>query len=257
MMSTIQHGADPLIFIHGMGLNKSMWDGFVPALAAAGYEVLTYDLLGHGGEKPAVGEVNLTLFSEQLLALMDTRGLRRAHLIGFSIGGMINRRFALDHRERVASLVIWNSPHNRGQEAQAEVEARALAVRGEGPMATIEAALERWFVAASQELRQQIRDWRKVCDSRTYAGTAWTLANGVVELTGAKQPRGIPTQVLTCENDVGSTPAMARDIAHDLGASAPLVIPDLKHLGLLERPEPFLQALLGFLNDRQSEIAPK
>ena len=56
------------------------------------------------------GEVNLTLFSEQLRALMDAQGIGRAHLLGFSIGGMINRRFALDYPDRVASLLIWNSP---------------------------------------------------------------------------------------------------------------------------------------------------
>ena len=234
-----------------------MWADFLPALDAAGHGAIAYDLLGHGGAEPARGEVSLTLFSEQLRALMDGLGIERAHLLGFSIGGMINRRFALDYPSRVASLLIWNSPHDRGAEAQAQVEGRALAVRDEGPMATMEAALDRWFLDASQTLKQQIRDWRAGCDADTYAGTAWTLANGVVELTGPNQPRGIPTQVLTCEADVGSTPVMAHDIARDLEAPAPLIIPKLKHLGLLEDPEPFVQAMLGFLNERQSEIAPK
>ena len=186
----------PVILIHGMGLCRLMWADFIAPLQAAGHEVITYDLLGHGyekgNEKPAQTHVNLTLFSQQLRALMDAKGCAQAHLVGFSIGGMINRRFALDYPGRVASLHIWNSPHDRGAAAQAAVEARALAVRDEGPMATMEAALQRWFVAAPADLQQKIRDWRAACDAETYAGTAWTLANGVMELTAPTNPQACP-----------------------------------------------------------------
>ena len=68
-----------------------------------------------------------------------------AHLVGFSIGGMINRRVAMDHPDLVRSLVILNSPHDRGAQMQREVEARARQALDQGAEATLQAALERWF----------------------------------------------------------------------------------------------------------------
>ena len=243
----------PLILIHGMGLCQEMWQPFVPALETAGYEVLSFDLWGHGTTNPAPETPSLHLYGQQILDLMDEREIAKAHLVGFSIGGMINRRLALDHPDRVASLVIWNSPHDRGEVAQEAVEGRAQQVRSEGPMATVEAALERWFTPsfynANPDILERVRAWRRQADAQSYAGTAWVLANGVRELIGPDQPRSIPTQVLTCENDVGSTPAMAQQIARDLGAPEALIIPELKHLGLMERPELFLEPLLAFLTD--------
>ena len=115
-------------------------------------------------------------------------------------------------------------------------------------MATMEAALERWFVSAPDPLRQKIRDWRAACDAQTYAGTAWTLANGVVELTGSHQPKGLPTHVLTCENDVAPPLPWRCRLQKIWRLPPPLIIPSLKHLGLLERPKPFIDALLDFLN---------
>ncbi len=68
---------------------------------------------------------SLDLFSRQTLGIMDRLGIDKAVLIGFSLGGMINRRFAMDYPDRVAGLVIMNSPHNRGDAGQKAVEDRA------------------------------------------------------------------------------------------------------------------------------------
>ena len=128
------------------------------------------------------------------------------------------------------------------------VEARARASQDQGVEATLEAALARWLTPkASPDLRAQIRSWRRACDPAAYAQAAWVLAHGVRELTGQTYPSGLPTQVITCADDVGSTPAMACQIADDLGAPPPLILPDLKHLGLLEQPAAFLAPLKSFL----------
>ena len=116
-------GAPWVILIHGLGLSRALWDAHLPAFSR--YRVVRYDLLGHGQSAPVTGKCSLADYSAQIAGLMDHLGIVRAHLVGFSIGGMINRRFALDHPDRLASLVILNSPHNRGAQAQEAVEERA------------------------------------------------------------------------------------------------------------------------------------
>jgi pimeloyl-ACP methyl ester carboxylesterase len=158
-------GAPVLALIHGLGLCRHVWDGLLQDFAQ--YRVLNYDLYGHGDSAPTRDTASLAVYSDQLAGLMDHLGIATATVIGFSVGGMINRRFALDHGERLDALVILNSPHDRGDAAQAHVEARALAARDQGAMATMGAALKRWFTPGYLTTgtgADQVRDWRARAD---------------------------------------------------------------------------------------------
>ena len=137
-------GAAPVVLIHGLGLTHTTWDSFVPDLGER-HDVIQYDLVGHGRSGPPPAALSLRDFGNQVVELLDELSVERAHLIGFSLGGMINRRVAIDHPERVASLAILNSPHARGDDAQAAVEARARSARDQGAFSTFDAALKRWF----------------------------------------------------------------------------------------------------------------
>ena len=237
-----------VVLIHGLGLSRKLWEAHLPAFADT--QVLLYDLYGHGESAPPPEAATLTVFSDQIATLMDHVGWEAAHIVGFSIGGMINRRFALDYRSRARSLVILNSPHDRGQEAQALVEARAQSVRDQGAFSTFDAALKRWFTPGYLENSDGgmlVRDWRGQVDAESYAQTAWVLANGVRELIAPDPAVDVPTLVMTCENDSGSTPAMSEDIAAEIAGAELAIVPELQHLGLMERPDLFTAPILDFL----------
>ena len=125
-----------VVLIHGLGLSRRLFDPMIDAFAEH-FAVLLYDLYGHGESAPPPRTADLTLYAQQIAGLMDATGVDRAALVGFSIGGMINRRFAMDYPDRAAALVILNSPHDRGSAAQAVVEARAAAVRDEGDAGSV------------------------------------------------------------------------------------------------------------------------
>lgn len=243
--------APVLALIHGLGLSRAVFDGLLPALT--GYRVLSYDLYGHGHSTAYPGTTSLTVYARQLADLMDHLGMARAHILGFSIGGMINRRFALDHPEKTASLAILNAPHDRGTDAQLAVEDRAKAARNQGAFATFDAAITRWFTPhyrATGDGPALVRAWREQVDDESYAQAAWVLAQGVRELIGRGADITAPSLVITCENDSGSTPAMSHDIAADLPNARIKIIPKLQHLGLIEDPEAFTNPLLDFLNEQ-------
>lgn len=243
------NGAPTVILIHGLGMTRATWDQHVPSLAAR-YDVIWYDLAGHG-ETPPFGKPDLTTFSEQCVALMDELDIAQAALVGFSLGGMINRRIAIDHPERVSALAILNSPHQRGAEAQRLVEDRAEASAAGGPAATIDATLVRWFTEgfrlANPEYVEMIRGWVLANDPAVYAENRWVLANGVVELIDPQPPIDAATLVMTCANDTGSTPEMSHDIAAEIAGAETIIVPDRQHLGLLEDPAAFTKPILDFL----------
>ncbi len=240
--------APHLVLIHGLGLSRHLWQPFGTDFSA--YRVLQYDLYGHGDSPPAPRKADLRLFSDQIAGLMDHIGADTATLIGFSIGGMINRRFALDHAHRLDRLVILNSPHDRGDEAQKLVEDRAAKVREQGPDATLPNALKRWFTESylfTGAGVEQVREWRFRVDPDSYAQTAWVLANGVRELIAPEPAITAPSLVMTCEKDSGSTPAMSASIAAEIPGAEIQIIPFLQHLGLIEAHEAFATPILDFL----------
>lgn len=241
--------APVVALIHGLGLSRGIWAEHMSAFGD--FRVLNYDLYGHGASAPSPNTASLKVYADQLVNLMDELELAKASVVGFSIGGMINRRFALDHPDRLDALVILNSPHDRGKSAQEAVEARATKVRSDGPMATLEDALKRWFtpefLSSSVEVPDQIRNWRVQVDPESYAQVAWVLAHGVRELTGREGEITAPTLVMTSENDAGSTPQMSRDIAAEIAGAELQIVPKLQHLGLMEQPDLFAAPIAGFL----------
>ncbi len=236
--------------MHGLGLTRATWAAFVPALAAH-YRVLSYDLPGHGDSVLPLVIPSLSTLSDQLAALLDELHIARATIIGFSLGGMINRRFAIDHPSRVAGLVILNSPHERTPEAQRLVEDRAAQTGDGGPAATIDSTLERWFtpqfLRGEPDVVANIRSLVLANDPVNYTQHRQVLAQGVVELIRPQPPITAPTLVITSANDSGSTPAMARAIAAEIGGAETVIVPGLQHLGLIEHPDLFIQPILRFL----------
>lgn len=244
--------APVVVLIHGLGLNRHTWQWHEPALAAR-YRVLSYDLFGHGESAPPPATPSLSLFSAQLSDLLDFLDIEEGALVGFSLGGMINRRFALDHPGRARALAILNSPHERGAAAQKLVEERAAQTAEGGPAATLDATIDRWFTPAFQAARPEVialvRRWVLANDPVSYAQCRQVLAKGVVELIRPQPPITQPALVMTAENDSGSTPAMAHAIAAEIAGARTVVVPHLQHMGLVEQPPLFTEPLLSFLDE--------
>lgn len=100
--------APQVVFVHGLGYDSlaSFYLTLAPPTAAAGFDVLAYDLRGHGrSDRPARG-YRLPDFAADLRELLDGIGISGpVHLVGNSFGGTIAFSFAEMHPERVASIV--------------------------------------------------------------------------------------------------------------------------------------------------------
>ena len=177
--------APVIALIHGLGLSRSTWAGIIPALVSH-YRIVNYDLYGHGESAPPPETPSLTLFSRQLRNLLDELSIDRTAVVGFSLGGMINRLFAMDYADRVTALGIFNSPHERGEDLQRRVEQQATDSAEAGPGGTLEAAIERWFtpafVNANPTAIGVVRRQIMANDPEIYAQSRWVLASGVTEL---------------------------------------------------------------------------
>lgn len=83
------------------------WNPNVEPLVNAGYKVVTYDLLGRGlSDRPNVN-LDLSVFRNQLSAIIgETAGAKKVHLIGSSFGSIIASDYALNNRSRVQKMIF-------------------------------------------------------------------------------------------------------------------------------------------------------
>src|SRR5258708_12551288 len=117
----------PVVLSHGFGASAEMWLGNVAALAA-GREVVTWDLRGHGETQCPLDQSLYTAAAcvEDLAALLDEVGADRAVLGGLSLGGYLSLAFYLRYPERVAALVLADTgPGFRKDEARENWNGRA------------------------------------------------------------------------------------------------------------------------------------
>jgi len=95
----------PIVFIQGVGIHGSGWDPQVSELGAH-FRCITFDNRGIGESQPAGAAITVNQMVEDTLAVMDAAGVRTAHIVGHSLGGMIAQRVAQTARPRVLSLSL-------------------------------------------------------------------------------------------------------------------------------------------------------
>ena len=101
-------GERPLVLIHGLLMNRRMFERLGPALARRGNRVICVDLLGHGrSDQPDdLRLYSMPLFGEQIVAVLDHLGLERAVVGGTSLGANVGLELAVRHPDRVEGLFI-------------------------------------------------------------------------------------------------------------------------------------------------------
>jgi (E)-2-((N-methylformamido)methylene)succinate hydrolase len=243
--------APAVVLIHGLGLNRAVWDLTQPALAPR-YRVLRYDILGHDQTPGPIERPSLPLLTRQLAALMDYLHLPAAALVGFSLGGMIARHFAQSHPDRVTALALLHSPHLRASQAQEAIAARVVQARAQGPAATVEAALVRWFSddfrAANPAMMDLVRSWVLANNPATYPDYYRILVEEVADVVAPDPPLTCPTLVVTGDEDYGNGPEMTHAIAAEIPGARTLILKGLRHMALMEDPAALNTPLRAFLD---------
>ena len=101
-------GDRPLVLIHGLLMNRRMFDRLGPEMAAQGNRVITVDLLGHGrsDRPPEMIHYSMTFFARQVEALLDHLGLDQAVIGGTSLGANATLEMAYLSPHRVRGMMI-------------------------------------------------------------------------------------------------------------------------------------------------------
>ena len=102
----VQGSGTPLVFVHGYAQNMTIWDDQL-AVFAPRYQVVRYDVRGFGR---STGNIDQTTAAADLAMLLDSLGIRRAAIVGLSMGSQIALNFAVNYPDRVNALVLYGAP---------------------------------------------------------------------------------------------------------------------------------------------------
>ena len=220
----------PIVFIHGVGLNKEIWEPQINFFK--NYNTLAYDLLGHGKTPLNKSELSFEDFSEQLLNLIDELNFDKIHLVGFSLGALIARHFSFKHNDRLKSLLIHASIYKRTEEQKRVVKNRFEVAKTE-KSASKHAALRRWlsedFIKKKPEIYKKIYSILEKNNPADFLKCYEIFVNYADDDNMLKKIN-VDTLITTGENDLGSTPEMSKNLSKVIQGSKFVEIKGGKHL---------------------------
>lgn len=241
----------PIIFVSGGGiLDRRGWDEQFETFAAH-YRVIRYDVRGIG--KSARPQASFS-HSDDLNALLTFLKIKRAHVIGLSVGGAIAIDFAIEHPEVVDHLILAASGLSSDAKSEANLQSlKAIAglVKANGMEHVIQLTLDAPFVlskenvAGREKVRQIYLDNKDVFE----AGFPLYLLWQPIQPPPEDRLASIQARVLIIRGD-SDNPAyttMTDKISKGIPRSTTVVIPGGTHFLNLEKPAEFNQAVLRFL----------
>ena len=244
-----QTGEGPGLFlIHGIGAAEDAWRFIVPKLSEY-FTVITYDLRGHGKSSISNKNFNLDDLVLDLERIREETKIKKAHFIGHSLGGMIAPAYAKKFPDNIISLGLLSTVAARSPEEKNKVLNIIKKMKTEGIPKTLLTLTNRWFTDSFIKNNQLIVDRRikQVIDTnpevflnvfRIYAETEM-----ISWLKDIKQP----CLVMTGENDLGCSPKHNKIISSELINSKLVLLPNVKHSILLEKPGETASNILKFL----------
>jgi len=245
---TGQRGAPLVVLVHAVGVDLTYWGDQIEVLQAS-YDVVAYDLPGHGGSaKPAKG-FGFADAVATLTNVITDAAAGPAHVIGLSVGGMIAQNFALARPDLVRSLVLVDTTSGFPDAARTALRDRARLTRTEGMRAILQSTLERWFTKGFIKRRPDVIDrvtkTLLADDPEIHAGM-WEMI-ATLDTTARLTSVDRPALVMVGEHDPSTTVAAARTIAEHLPGAVLHIIPDASHMTPLEKPSLVNDILQGFL----------
>ncbi|MCP4141979.1 MAG: alpha/beta fold hydrolase [Chloroflexi bacterium] len=240
---------ETLVFVHGLGSSSQDWK-FQRDFFSKSFQVIAYDVRGHGQSEKPKGPYSVPLFAKDLAELLNELNVEKAHIVGLSMGGWIAFQFAVDYPEKLRSMTIVNSWADMRLKTwqdwkgyfQRAVIFRLFSMRKIG-----EVLGAKLFIKPEQKglLNDFVESWAKNHKASYmasfHAGIGWSVEDRLGEIR-------VPVLVIAADEDY--FPLETKKAYADKIPNARLaVIEDSRHAVSVERPDEFNRALLTFLQE--------
>lgn len=228
---TVQGAGDPIVLIHGFGLDSRMWNYQVTELSKTN-RVITYDMRGFGRSSLPTGRYN---HQEDLHELLKSLSISETKIVGHSFGGEVAVDYALKYPNEVNSLVLISSGLSgvKGDSTGWEV----LVELGSG--GNIEGIRKRMLEhPIFKDLKEGSEEMRLVTEMiQDYSGYHFQNSDPRERTNSSERIKDLscPVEVVIGEKDEKVQKEIAEKFKKELGVKT-RVIPNCGHMAVLEKP---------------------
>ena len=244
--------APPLVLIHPIATSSRIWEPQLPVWARH-WRVVRIDLPGHGASLPPTRLASFAEWADDLAAVLDHLGMQQVSMVGLSLGGMVAQAFALNHAERLTSLVLAHTSAHTAAPVREMWTQRTAQVREFGVAAQVDPTLARWFTRSFLERAPLTTRWvaEQICATSIEGYAA--AAEAIRDLNHLERLREIraPTLVVAGADDTAAPPALGAAIVERMQQARLAIIDHAAHLGNVEQPIVFAELIGGFLTEVQ------
>jgi 3-oxoadipate enol-lactonase len=240
----------PLLLIMGLAGSARMWFRLLPRLSKH-HQAIVFDNRGTGDSDPVDRRLRMADLVDDALCVLDAAGVERAHVIGVSMGGMIAQQLALDHRDRVRSLVLGctTAGGRRGAPPWRLLATSALRPLL-GPQRTFPIVAPALYSPHTRRDRpERVREDLHI--RMTDATSARTIYAQLAAIAGhdtrarLHELGGLPTLVLHGEDDTLVSPDRGRELAAAIPGARLELLPTCGHMLSTDAEEPVSRAIMG------------
>jgi pimeloyl-ACP methyl ester carboxylesterase len=238
---------EPVVLVHGLGDDHRAWRRVVAPLMLT-RRVVLYDLRGHGGSPLGDdADGSLAQLGADLIDVLDAAHIDRATIAGFSLGGTIAMRAAIDAPDRVSALALIGTSSRVNSAARGWYEERAALVADDDPelRATLDQDTEDVYRNRPHEIEAGLRIRRESTgDPRGFANACLAMASlNQAPLDPELGVIAVPTVLVAGDADQHCPPRASEIIAEKIGGSTLRVLEDTGHPLPVERPDEVAAAI--------------
>ena len=247
----------PLMLINGWGGNLDSWSGKMIGLLAEKHRVIMMDNRGTGRSDKPDSPYTMDMMAADAKDVLDALGIKRAHVMGFSMGGAITQTFGINYPETTLSLVICGASAGRENSVSSDPSVQvdlALIANPLPEMTMRDITIKLLYLLYSEEYVEAHLE--ELVDDETYSdyptpshalmnqSHAISTLNSYPYLPDLK----VPVLVLTGDEDVLVPPENSEKIASQIPGSELVIIPGCGHGFLKQKTEEAVEHVLRFID---------
>ncbi len=250
----------PVVMVHGFTLDRRVWDNEFQALSHR-FRAIRYDLRGHGKSSGVSGDFNHVEDLARLLAALD---VKRAHLIGLSLGGWVAADFAIVHPQRVESVVLVDPyyPSSQPNDFDERFVRHLKTGRSEG----LREGLSNWladplFATARKDAELDAKLNEIVIEGHGAQGDGALFLN-VAKQTTPRERKGKSASDIGCrvlllvgEHDLQRFQKVADTFSRLVPSITKVVVPKAGHLANMENPDFVWKQVESFLHEDSIDLS--
>jgi 3-oxoadipate enol-lactonase len=238
--ATEGQGSEAIVFIHGLGEYLESWRHQTKYFSK-NYKTIAMDLRGHGKSGVPKKRIEIGDFAEDVKGLIDLLGIKKAHLCGLSMGGLVLFEMYKRHPECFSSMIIVASRHQFPPAQAGALEGMSMEILGE-EVATFALAAN-----ATDSLRQEVAKMVAGTNKDAYIQSA--EATSLLNYTDVLSKVNVPTLIVVGDLDIVTPVDSAETIHKIIPGSVLKIMKGVGHLPNRERPDEFNTLLEEFLRN--------